>query len=109
MKQEDTMNDKKRIAVISTHEQTLNDIDAALRTWKALQPRYEALLTYYESPAWLKDYDASNRGAFSEIPCGVLSQDAVYDALMRQRQVALEARDTAEAYLTTEDADEGKG
>lgn len=77
----------------------LGALETALRRWEELRPAFTDLLAYYESPQWREDYDASNRGAFSSIPCGVLSQDAVYNALAEQVALAHEAIRIARGYL----------
>lgn len=89
---------EERIAAVRKHEATCHALEAALDDFassltrlKQLGPRYDALVRYYESPAWRADYDASNRGAFDGISCGVLSEDTVYDLLMRTDALVREA------------------
>jgi len=89
----------KQEAALDAVNAQLAELQGALARWEAMRQTYKELLAYYESPLWLEDYDASNRGEFSEIPCGVLSQDAVYDTLTTQFAVAEDALRIAQAYL----------
>jgi len=68
--------------ILSQVEQTLTKAEALLEEWKALQPDFEALVAYYDSPQWRKDYFDSNAGKIpDEIPQWVLTQDAIFDAI----------------------------
>lgn len=89
----------KQEAALDAVNAQLAELQGALARWEAMRQTYKELLAYYESPLWLEDYDASNRGAFSSIPCGVLSQDAVYNALAEQVALAHEAIRIARGYL----------
>ena len=42
----------------------------------------DELIAYYESEAWLKDFEADEKGLFpANLKRGVLSEDAVYDLI----------------------------
>ena len=73
----------------------LNDaiatVEDALDTYAQMWDDYRALDKYYSGKAWWEDLEADNQGLLPEdLPRGVLSEDAAYDALgeaeaLRQR------------------------
>lgn len=73
----------------------LNDaiatVDAALDTYEQMWDDYRDLDSYYSGKAWWEDLEADNQGLLpDDLPRGVLSEDAAYDALgnaevLRQR------------------------
>lgn len=81
--------DQAQIERIREMEQTLNEAAAcvdglqkALERHEAVLPKMKALTAYYESELWRKDYADDEAGRISsDLPRGVLSQDAVYDLL----------------------------
>ncbi len=86
---------QKRIENIQKQEENLDQLNELfdklehlLDEWNALSTNYEQLIEYYESSQWLEDYDAYEDGNFRDIKCGVLSQDAVYNTIMRQRELS---------------------
>ncbi|WP_288335957.1 DUF4298 domain-containing protein [uncultured Varibaculum sp.] len=82
----------------------LNDaiatVEDALDTYEQMWDDYRALDKYYSGKAWWEDLEADNQGLLPEdLPRGVLSEDAAYDALgdaeaLRQRlkEIALTSR-----------------
>ena len=61
--------------ILSRVEETLTKAEALLEEWKALQPDYD-------SPQWREDYFDSNDGKIpDEVPQWVLTQDAIFDAI----------------------------
>ena len=75
--------------ILSQVEQTLTKAEALLEEWKALQPDFEALVAYYDSPQWRKDYFDSNDGKIpDDVPQWVLTQDAIFDAIGTQFHLA---------------------
>ena len=60
-----------------------------LRTDPSLASMLEELLTYYDSPQWLADYEADERGQLPpDLKRGVLSQDGVYNLLFNICQLS---------------------
>ena len=64
----------------------LNDaittVEGALDTYEEMWDDYRALDKYYSGKAWWEDLEADSQGLLPEdLPRGVLSEDAVYDAL----------------------------
>lgn len=91
---------------IQKHEVNLNQIDTALnqleqalQDLKRLHPGFKALMDYYHSEAWSEDVALSEKADFPNIPCGVLSQDAIYDLYQKQRQIHFQSIHSALAYL----------
>ncbi len=68
--------------ILSRVEETLGKAEALLEEWKALQPDFETLVAYYDSPQWREDYFDSNDGKIPDgVPQWVLTQDAIFDAI----------------------------
>jgi len=91
-----------RIKNIQKQEETLDKMDAFLdkiekvtEEWKELQPEFLELMEYYQSSQWMKDYDAYGKGDLPRMKCGMLSQDAVYNIISKQRTVTVELMKTA--------------
>ena len=60
----------------------VNELSAAAEKYAALQADFDLLSEYYGSKQWFRDFDDSNSGKLPpDLPCGVLSEDAVYDLI----------------------------
>ena len=81
--------DKERMERIERMEDSycrvrkvVDGIRSKLDRLDRLQDRIRELEAYQESGEWLKDFEAEERGEIpSDIPRGVLSEDALYDLL----------------------------
>ena len=76
--------DTERIRRISEMEEKLNRVTAWLEnpTEESVEADVRALEAYYESPLWRQDFEADEAGELpADLPRGVLSEDAVYNAL----------------------------
>ncbi|CYV38039.1 DUF4298 domain-containing protein [Streptococcus suis] len=60
------------------------------------QSTYLQLLDYYQSQTYMEDLDLSNKGYFNGIPCGVLSEDGVYNLLFDRINLASQLRELAD-------------
>ena len=60
------------------------------------QSSYLRLLDYYQSQTYMEDLDLSNKGCFDGIPCGVLSEDRVYNLLFDLPNLASQLRELAD-------------
>ncbi|MDG4505088.1 DUF4298 domain-containing protein [Streptococcus suis] len=60
------------------------------------QSTYLQLLDYYQSQTYMEDLDLSNKGYFNGIPCGVLSEDGVYNLLFDRTNLASQLRELAD-------------
>ena len=68
--------------ILAKLENTLTKAQEVLEEWKAIQPEYDQLVTYYDSKQWRQDYFDSNDGKIpDEVPQWVLTQDAIFDAI----------------------------
>lgn len=96
----------KRVSQMEAALVRLNDtiatVEDALDAYEQMWDDYCALDKYYSGKAWWEDLEADNQGLLPEdLPRGVLSEDAVYDALgdaeaLRQRlqELAHSAQET---------------
>ena len=85
----------ERISQMEAALVRLNDaiatVEGALDSYEQMWDDYHALDKYYSGKAWWEDLEADNQGLLPEdLPRGVLSEDALYDALgdaeaLRQR------------------------
>lgn len=85
----------ERVSLMEAALVRLNDaiatIEAALDAYEQMWDDYRALDSYYSGKAWWEDLAADNQGLLpDDLPRGVLSEDAAYDALgnaeaLRQR------------------------
>ena len=81
----------KREERIARYERALDELtaaedalEAALAGFAAAEPLRRALEAYYTGPAWRRDLAADEAGRLPPgLKRGVLSQDAVWDALER--------------------------
>ena len=63
-------------------------LETALEDWEAAQPALEELAVYYAGPLWRGDYEADEAGELpAELKRGVLSQDGLWDLLIRAREL----------------------
>ncbi|HEL2177298.1 DUF4298 domain-containing protein [Streptococcus suis] len=60
------------------------------------QSTYLQLLDYYQSQTYMEDLELSNKGYFNGIPCGVLSEDGVYNLLFDRTNLANQLRELAD-------------
>lgn len=85
----------KRVSQMEAALVRLNDaiatVEGALDSYEQMWDDYRTLDKYYSGEAWWEDLEADNQGLLPEdLPRGVLSEDALYDALgdaeaLRQR------------------------
>ncbi|MBQ7059790.1 MAG: DUF4298 domain-containing protein [Firmicutes bacterium] len=84
-----------KIERISYHESLMNQaekaihqLDEALEQFPEIQKRLNILDGYYTSTEWMEDFEASERGEIPEdVPCGVLSEDGIYNLLEKNREL----------------------
>ncbi|HEM2582191.1 TPA: DUF4298 domain-containing protein [Streptococcus suis] len=60
------------------------------------QSTYLQLLDYYQSQTYMEDLELSNKGYFNGTPCGVLSEDGVYNLLFDRTNLASQLRELAD-------------
>ena len=72
------------------------ELDQALTAFAAAQPLVRALDRYYGSDQWRRDYDDDEAGRLpAHLKRGVLSQDALYNALCDNRELLVRMLETA--------------
>lgn len=80
-------------ALLNEAGQVLSAYEAALERFAAVQEKVAELNAYYGSKAWWADFEASEAGLLpAGMPCGVLSEDSVWDLLSRNRDLIEETR-----------------
>lgn len=62
-------------------------MSALLDEWESIQDKYKMLMGYYESRSYLDDVALADQGLFADIPCGVLSQDGIYNFLFDRKNI----------------------
>ena len=78
----------------------LSALDAALEEYEAVQPGRRTLEEYYTGPLWRADLADDEAGRLpADLKRGVLSEDAVYDALEEDRAALVKLLRTAAAIL----------
>lgn len=74
----------------------LEQLNSLLDQLDSSRAAYLSLLDYYDSPVFLEDVALSNQGYFDGIPCGILSEDGVYNHIFERRQIAERLRQAAD-------------
>jgi hypothetical protein len=63
----------------------ISALDQAIEGYRAVQKNIEELRRYYENGQWMEDVNADQDGRLpSDLPRGVLTEDAIYDLLTDQ-------------------------
>lgn len=69
----------------------LTEADIFLEKWQAFLPKMKRLEHYYFEGNWRKDFEAYEKGEIPKTqPCGVLSEDLVFNASAEQQSLAIE-------------------
>lgn len=79
----------KKEEILNKMETFLGEANGFLEKWKEMNEEYQSLTDYYFSEQWREDFEASNQGEISKIPHGVLSEDAIYNTLIEQKDLAI--------------------
>ena len=78
----------------------LDRLRTSLDSAAAVPGQLKALSAYYGGRAWRSDFEADAQGALpDDLKRGVLSEDAIYDALTDSRAIALQMLELAAAIL----------
>ncbi|MDO5044062.1 MAG: DUF4298 domain-containing protein [Coriobacteriia bacterium] len=74
--------------VLNSMQDNIENLQAALVNYKDKLPQYEALLRYYGSSEYRDDLDAMEQNRLpSNLACGVLTEDAVYNMIFEQKKL----------------------
>lgn len=67
----------------------VDNLSSALENYSAVQEKYFELMEYYDGE-WRQDYEDDEAGKIpKDLKRGVLSQDAVYDLLSKNRELQI--------------------
>ena len=90
MTEERLKNIIEKEAILNKTEIFLDEANGFLTQWKKQQKEYKLLLDYYYSEQWQKDFFESNKGKIPKnIHHGVLSEDNIYNTLIKQKELAI--------------------
>lgn len=65
-------------------------LEEAFEAYEAVQKDYKKLIDYYSSARWNKDFEADEAGKLpADLKRGVLSEDAVYDLITDNHELAV--------------------
>ncbi|BCP64051.1 hypothetical protein SUT503_11090 [Streptococcus parasuis] len=96
----DCMEARKRIEemekIFNMHLEMNKFLADSVAQLNQAQSSYLRLLDYYQSQTYMEDLDLSNKGYFDGIPCGVLSEDGVYNLLFDRSNLASQLRELAD-------------
>ena len=82
--------------ILSKSTKTINDVKKSLNALKKLEPDIEYLNNYYGSDEWYQDINDDNLGLLPKnIKKGILSEDAIYNLLMDNKEIAIEMLELA--------------
>ena len=75
-------------ALLDESRQAVDELQAALARYDAVQAKIRELEAYYTSPLWQRDFAAWEEGKLpAGLKCGVLSEDAVHDLLTDNTEI----------------------
>ena len=81
---------------LNDYAKTLEETKQAMDRLKEHQESYIQLRDYYSSQVYFDDLELSHQADFpADLPCGVLSEDAVYDLLDEHFQMGVELLEIA--------------
>ena len=73
-------------------EKKLADFETALEAFSSAQKNLSELGSYLKSKEWMKDFEACEQGRLpSDLPCGVLSEDGIFNLLEKNSELLEEA------------------
>lgn len=91
--------------ILDDHQALIDQLEPLLEAFSEHQQKYNHLAEYYSSQQFLEDFDEANTPSFpKDIKCGVLSEDAVYNLLTENHQIALRMLEIALTILKDETA-----
>ena len=80
-------------ALLNEADEALSVYEAALDRFAEVQEKIAELDAYYGSKEWREDFEASETGKLPvDLPCGVLSEDGVWNLLERNRELIEETK-----------------
>ena len=77
--------------ILNEAEEFIAEAEQFLEKWQVFLPKMKALESYYFDGKWRHDHDAYSEGKIPEdMPCGVLSEDGVFNASTGHHGLAIE-------------------
>ncbi|PVX50041.1 uncharacterized protein DUF4298 [Balneicella halophila] len=93
MKEEQRKRIERMESIFNEMGVALKNLEDTLGDWTEKMPLYDELLSYYTSEDWMIDYeDSKNSESFpgpEEMSQAILSEDAIYDEMVRYRELAI--------------------
>lgn len=78
----------------------VKELSLALSKYEAVEKKYYALLAYYGSGRWMKDFEDDKKGKLpASLKRGVLSEDGVYDLICEHRDLVKQMSKCVTAYF----------
>lgn len=78
-------------AILNEAQDFLAESEQFLAKWQSFLPKMKCLEQYYFDGDWRDDLSAYEQGEIpSDQPCGVLSEDLVFNATVCQQSLAIE-------------------
>ncbi len=75
---------------LDASRRAVDDLEKAVTAYEAVQKEYKKLSDYYGSVRWMDDYEAGEAGKLpADLKRGVLSEDAVYDLITDNHDLAI--------------------
>lgn len=88
-------------AIYDNSRACIDELSAAMEKYAAIRKDLLKLEKYYTSDRWLKDYDDMAAGKLpSDLKCGILSEDAIYDLLNDDTDIIKTMLDEAKKYIS---------
>lgn len=82
--------------ILDKHNLKISKLKEALEDFMESQKQFDKLVNYYLSQQYELDYESFENGEFPEdLKCGVLSQDAVFNLLTDNFNIAIEMLEAA--------------
>lgn len=86
--------------ILDNSNNNLKNFEELLNKFADIQKDIKELNKYYGSDNWYQDIDDYNNGNFSKnIKAGILSEDAIYDLIMKNRNLAIQMLEIATKIL----------
>ena len=77
-------------ACLDAAQQAVDRLEEALDAYEGARKGVKALFDYYGSGQWMRDYEADEAGRLpADLKRGVLSEDAVYNLIVRNRELGV--------------------
>lgn len=87
---------KQMEKILDDHSKNIENLKNELSLFRESQKDYSKLSKYYSSKEYFSDLESYDRGELPEdLQCGVLSEDAVYDLIGENFNLAIEMLEIA--------------